>query len=391
MRHATSLSAFLACPNTTAGHTGHHGAPRILVETGPKKPSERVEYTDVSQSHTLGARRFRVMDSGKLGYIDETGKIQVPLIYESGFHFSDGLAAVRIAHREWGFVDPSGTLVIPADFDYVRDFHDGYAVVEQNDKWGIINKRGEFTVKPTYERIGKMREGAASFTIAKKSGLMAANGTILVPPKYDHLSPPKDGWCIVKSKDRYLFIDTKGKVVFDPIKIGNIAWEFNEGVTPIRVQVRKARGKRKASYRWGYIDKKGKMIIKPKYVRAHRFSEGLASVETDMRMGFLFGYADAKGKLVIKPQWHHTEEFSEGLAVVKVGEKFGFIDRTGAIAIEAKYDSVTGFSNGLAHVELHSCADAHRSASGVCQQGRTDLLGYINPKGEYVWKPTPRR
>ena len=109
------------------------------------------------------------------------------------------------------------------------------------------------------------------------------------------------------------------------------------------------------------------------------------------RWGFLFGYADAKGKLVIKPQWHHTEEFSEGLAVVKVGEKFGFIDKTGKLAIEAKFDSVAGFKNGLAHVELHSCADAHRSPEGVCQQGRSDLLGYINPNGEYVWKPTPRR
>lgn len=342
-------------------------------------------------SEATAAKRFRVMDSGKLGYIDETGKIQVPLTYESGHYFYDGLAAVRVAHRQWGFVDPSGSLVIPATFEYVRDFHDGYAAVEQDDKWGIINKRGEFTALPTFERIGDVREGAASFTVNKKSGLMDVHGKVLVPPIYDHLSPPKDGWCIVKKEGRYLFIDTSGKVVFDPIKIGNVAWEFNEGVTAIRVQVRKARGKRSASYRWGYIDRSGKMVIKPKFVRAHKFSEGLASVETDAKMGFLFGYIDAKGKLVIKPQWHHTEEFSEGLAVVKVGEKFGFIDKTGKIAIDAKYDSVTGFKDGLAQVELHSCSDAHRSKEGVCQQGRTDRVGYINPKGEYVWKPTLKR
>lgn len=337
------------------------------------------------------AKRFRVMDSGKLGYIDEKGKIIVPLRYESGFHFSDGMAAVRVAHRQWGFVNASGALAIPATFQYVRDFHDGYAVVEQNDKWGIINKRGEFTVKPVHERIGRMREGAASFTVNKKSGLMDAHGKVLVQPKYEHLSPPKKGWCYVKSQGRALFIDTTGKVVFDPVKIGNIAFDFNEGVTPIRVRVRKARGKRKASYRWGYMNRKGKMVIKPKYVRAHEFSEGLASVETDAKMGFLFGYTDTKGKLVIKPQWHHTEEFSDGLAVVKVGEKFGFIDRSGKVVIPAKFDSATGFKNGLAHVELHSCDDTYRDKYGVCQQKRHDLLGYINPKGEYVWKPTPRR
>jgi hypothetical protein len=49
--------------------------------------------------------------------------------------------------------------------------------------------------------------------------------------------------------------------------------------------------------KWGYIDKKGQMIIPQQYDGAGKFSEGLAQVG----MGDKLGYIDKTGKYVWEP------------------------------------------------------------------------------------------
>jgi hypothetical protein len=46
-----------------------------------------------------------------------------------------------------------------------------------------------------------------------------------------------------------------------------------------------------------------------------------------------YGYIDKTGKIVIKPQFDKAYDFSEGLASISLNGKWGFIDNTGKIAI----------------------------------------------------------
>jgi hypothetical protein len=50
--------------------------------------------------------------------------------------------------------------------------------------------------------------------------------------------------------------------------------------------------------------------------------------------------------------------------------KWGYVDRTGKTVVEPQFDYTYGFHGGLAMVLID------------------DKFGYINPKGEYIWKPT---
>ena len=78
--------------------------------------------------------------------------------------------------------------------------------------------------------------------------------------------------------------------------------------------------------KFGFINKKGELVIKPQFAIAHKFSEGLASVRKEE--GGKMGFIDREGNFVIEPQFDWIElGFFEGLAAVQKerGGKWGYI------------------------------------------------------------------
>lgn len=51
--------------------------------------------------------------------------------------------------------------------------------------------------------------------------------------------------------------------------------------------------------KWGYIDSTGKIIVKPQFVSAEEFSEGLAAIENEDGK---HSYVDESGVVVIEPR-----------------------------------------------------------------------------------------
>lgn len=92
---------------------------------------------------------------------------------------------------------------------------------------------------------------------------------------------------------------------------------------------------------YGYIDKTGKTIIKPQFLSAGQFSEGLAPV----RLNGTYGYIDTKGKFIISPKFDLALPFYNGLAKVFIDGKPFFIDKKGDIIFSHKYKSISEFSN----------------------------------------------
>ena len=91
--------------------------------------------------------------------------------------------------------------------------------------------------------------------------------------------------------------------------------------------------------KWGFMDKQGKIIIKPKFEIVRDFSVGLAAVLLNGSWGFI----DKKGKIIMEPQFECVREFSEGLVAVRIDGIWGFMDKTGKLIISAQYDSVNSF------------------------------------------------
>ena len=70
--------------------------------------------------------------------------------------------------------------------------------------------------------------------------------------------------------------------------------------------------------------------------------DGLIRVQDD---NFKFGFIDKTGKVVIPCKWEEAKDFSEGLAPVQYDNgKWGFIDKYGLLTIPCKWVSVADLS-----------------------------------------------
>ncbi|WP_143536720.1 WG repeat-containing protein [Rubricoccus marinus] len=104
--------------------------------------------------------------------------------------------------------------------------------------------------------------------------------------------------------------------------------------------------------RWGYMDRRGEVVISPRFQFATPFSEGLAAA----KQGNLWGYLSPDGTWAIAPQFASARGFSDGRGLVGVGgakeRRFGFVDATGAFVVPTVLPYALSYSEGLALVRL---------------------------------------
>jgi hypothetical protein len=326
---------------------------------------------------------FDVMEHGRGGYIDLSGKVVIPLCFDDVGEFSEGLARFERDGR-WGYLDLAGNIAIQPQFPWAEDFREGLAHVQAsgealgyNGRWGYINKAGEIVIAPDAKRM-----------IDDEDGIETAFHDGLAMVEVDGEIPPRKG-----------FIDKSGKVVI-PARFTYV-YPFSEGLAA-------ATESESGDAGWGFIDKTGKWVVPQNYAWASNFQSGVAPVDNKKNCAYIdktgtitlsmpapggkksctmawgdfneglsrwlfgqkYGFIDRTGKTLINPQFDLTEGFSEGLAAVEIGKKWGYIDATGKMVIAPQdWSSAKPFHNGLAQVVTH---------------GR---WGYIDKTGKYVWGP----
>ena len=142
-----------------------------------------------------------------------------------------------------------------------------------------------------------------------------------------------------------------------PYNSNGVIWEVfeikNGKVVPIQNTYKNVKGKK-----W-WIEKKevgkkkkyktGDVVIPFKYDEAYNFSEGLAEVELNGKLGFV----DKSGKVVVPLKYDWVGSFSEGLAAVRLNGKLGFVDKSGTEVVPLKYDGARDFHEGFARVRLN--------------------------------------
>ena len=282
--------------------------------------------------------------------------MKIVLNYDSACDFCEGMASV-CRDGKWGFIDTSGREVVPCKYDCVDDFHEGMARVNIGGRWnlyrpermslcggktGFVDKTGREVILCQYLHAENFHDGFADVFVEKdgkgdyflidKSGQRADSGRFFVDvvfseglskSYYDDHDDLKIG-----------FMDKTGSDVIPCIY--DDAGDFHEGLARV------ARNKK-----WGFVDKTGREVVPCQYVWANDFHDGLACVNVGEKE---YGFIDKTGRVVIRDVHPYTV-FSEGLAQVSYGNKSGYIDKTGQVAIPARFDRAYDFHDDLAMVK----------------------------------------
>ena len=354
---------------------------------------------------------FPIKVNGKMGFIDQTGRVVIEPRLNGAYEFSEGLAAAYVGEGQFdeGYIDQDGNVAIQPKFNIASEFSEGlaWAGIDPNRKpykmgpltlytsqsthsfdyeIGFIDKSGKWVIEPQFKRAGDFSEGLALVqTKEGKYGFVDATGNFVIQPTFEWAGSFSEGLAAVFNGRKYGYIDRSGRTVIKPhfthaldfsgglacVKIGGRTRRFFQGSQVIKTD--------RQDLRYGFVNKLGKIVVHLTASRCEPFSEGLARVEMNGKAGFI----DNKGAVVISPDINAIGDFSEGLALVLLPgdkESFGFIDHAGTIVIRTNYSVVDDFKNGLAQFRQD---DPER---------RNDIVysryGYIDKLGKVVWQPT---
>ena len=361
----------------------------------------------LSINNLCAQNRCVIKLDGKTGYIDTLGNVVIPTIYESGIQFSEGLAAVKL-NGKWGYIDTIGRNEIDFKFSGAEHFSNGYTRVMVDTSWGVINNAGNWIIKPTHEMVEYMNEG---FIAIEKDGKWAFfdlnRKKYITKFIYEDLWSFHEGLAMVKIGKNYGFINTRGKVVLDPIYRQVRMMGFSCGLACVRNQEGK----------WGYIDKTGKVMIDYQFGEANWFQENKAFVQDNWgEQGY---FINKNGKRIFDKTFDNVWAFKDGLCGVTVNEKQGIIDTLGNWVVEPKYDWIHVFYHdgwiayfnlidgkakwGILNSKGEEVLPANYSNIvkndgdcilpeiyiGDCSNDANECKrGYTNLSGEIIWQPT---
>ena len=342
----------------------------------------------------------------KFGYVNQLGKVIVPLNFSRLEKFSDGLAAafpeILNSHLA-GYIDKTGRFVIQPRFGDPGHFKNGLAIVYEDGVMELIDKSGKIVFKAPKafnSRGYRYETGPNDLADAFDQKELNPQGTrdeSLFPDISQTLRRVGQLYIVRDQSGREQLLDKNANVLTtdDINSIIPMNADTTNGVTDSRdnylnglidrkdgdVDFLKFRSKEK----WGLMDASGKQMLPAKYQRILSYNKGHAAVCIDNKYGFV----DATGKMAIKPEYDyvtayddviaakkdgewkfidgagneikgpkvdgiiHTGNgywFSDGAGAVLINNKVGFIDKSGFLIIQPKYEWAYTFKNGLAPV-----------------------------------------
>ena len=87
---------------------------------------------------------------------------------------------------KYGLLDEKGEQeILPPQFDYIMDFEDGLARVENDGKYGLIDENGSIIAEPQFDSIWDFEGGFAQVEKDGKFGLIDCSGNLVVPVEFD--------------------------------------------------------------------------------------------------------------------------------------------------------------------------------------------------------------
>ena len=268
---------------------------------------------------------------GNWGYINRKGEPKLSASYERATVFSEGMAWVIKEGDMPGAINEKGDIKISLrDAHTVRVFMEGRAAVAVVKKkqvlWGFLDKNGNEIIKPQYKTVSNFRLGLAAVEdLEGKWGYINLNGESVIACQYKSAYTFNDnGLAIVKGESGYHVINREGSIV---------QTHAYDEMIPDGLWMKVRRGKL-----WGWCNELGEEVIEPRFEDVRLFG---TSQLAPVKIRGKWGYVDKKGKVVIKRQFTEAYPYIDDHAAVKTGTVWGFIDTKGSFIVNPQYDYIS--------------------------------------------------
>lgn len=213
-----------------------------------------------------------------------------------------------------------------------------------DDRVGFLNRYGQVVIPAQYS---ESRDSDAAQPFPRLSKFIVGE-------------PFSDGRRRVKIGDKYGYLDSRGQLIVRPVF--DVAWPFFSGLAVVRI-----------GESCGYIDLNGDFVIAPIYDICESFSEGVAQVHRGNVTRFI--RSDGKTAFEVKVKYDQVYEFSGTRALVRLNDRYGYIDMDGQEVIHPQFESAENFNEGLAPACIKQCNELYPS------------FGYIGVDGQWAIKP----
>lgn len=202
----------------------------------------------------------------------------------------------------------------------------------------------------------------------------AAVGSIVIEPQFSDVEPFAGGFARVKVGEKSAalvgYIDRKGKLKVNPKY--RYAGDFAEGLAPVDVSVDGEWSK------WGYIDAEGRTIIEPQFGNGEAFEDGYAVVAVGNPITGPRGLIDKRGQFVVNPIYADLYRISKNRYSYRpnLDSRAGILDSSGKTIAEPQFNSLGVLAEGVAPAAFGKEGDKNG-----------ERCGYVDAEGKIVIEP----
>lgn len=287
------------------------------------------------------------------GFIDKGGGYVVVPRFDEATDMWEGVAVVYRSRR-YGLFNTNGDVVLEPEYECLGDVVTGLSVVQKSGRYGFINAAGRVVVAPQYDGASPPSEGLARVLSGDRWGYINNRGRVVIRPTYVAAMDFHEGMAAVAlGRDHarslewpkaYGFIDRAGGMVVAP----QFAWasRFSEGVSA--VQAMPSAGGERGKFR--FIDKSGKQVVPGDFLDAWYFTENLAAVKVATTLPASrpiagpatqpspqtlekWGFIDRRGRFAILPRFDNAFPFEGRWARVEIAGKTFRVDKAGVMEL----------------------------------------------------------
>ncbi|MFT5820384.1 MAG: hypothetical protein ACI8ZM_001623 [Crocinitomix sp.] len=183
---------------------------------------------------------FRRSDMYKYGFVDSTGNIIIPIIYEGAYEFNEGIAPV-LFNDKWGLIDKNNEQITEFEYDQIYYAGDNRFSYKRGNLWGLLDLNGREVIPAKYYGANTSYHDYKDY--GGESPFIFKNGKA----KTSKTIPGFNG-------DRTTLIDTNGVQLF-LYKYRDVE-ELKGGFFKVMLGYKSG-----GNAKFGLIDKKGKEII----------------------------------------------------------------------------------------------------------------------------------